>query len=432
MSSATLLGHVRRHGRRAAWAVADQGAYPLMLLLLTPVLLAHLGRAGFGLWMLAVTIVSMSPLLSCGSAMAVTKHVSADLAVGAQAEAVAAIRAALLVAATGGLVAALLAWLSAPLVAASLFAQMGAPATTAPVLALCGLAAAVQEIDNVYAAALRGAERFDLCARVELPSRLAMLLVLGYLASRGSGVQPLLVALIVMMVGKAALKGLQVVTLLNCRACGLPSLARAPLQRLLSFGVWQWLQSAGSVLFAATDQLLIGGLLGAAALTRYSICLQIAQYVHWLPSVTLQIVFPRLSALGQNLDPRRGNDILRATTLAALAAAALLGAPLLLFGRPLLRAWIGADFADENQLLLAVLVLVHIALAGNIGAYFVLLGSGRPATSARIVLAAGAAQSIFAVVAAPFGILAVACNRFVYSCLTAFLYGAARYRVRER
>ena len=209
----------------------------------------------------------------------------------------------------------------------------------------------------------------------------------------------------------------------------LPALTAAqPLRRVVSFGVWQWLQTAGTVFFSAADQLLIGGLIGAAALARYGSCLQIAQYVHTLPSVMTQVIFPRLSALGPNIRAVRGNEILRSATIATVGAALLLGLPLMLFSVPILRMWISPAFAQANHWLLIVLVAVHIVLAFNIASYFVLLGSGRAARSALIVIAAGATQFAVAVAAAPFGIFAVASSRFIYSFATAFLYKAARYR----
>jgi O-antigen/teichoic acid export membrane protein len=215
--------------------------------------------------------------------------------------------------------------------------------------------------------------------------------------------------------------------LLKNPRCCLPSIATTSLARVFRFGGWQWLQLTGSALFTATDQLLIGGLLGAAALARYSACLQIAQYVHMLPSVLIQVIFPRISALGSRLDPRQGNAMLRAATLVSIGIASLVGLPIMVLAYPLLTLWVGHDFAAANSLLLAVLVAVHIALALNVGGYFVLLGSGRSARSAAIVLAAGTMQSVFALVVAPFGILAVACNRFLYALLTSFLYRAARF-----
>jgi O-antigen/teichoic acid export membrane protein len=412
------------------WAVADQGANPFVQLILTPYLLIRLGKQGFGIWVLATTIVNMSQLVSCGAGTAATKHVSADLAVDAKRDAIEATRAALALAVFGGAVAAIFTWKFAIAITTTLFTHMGGPETVAPVVALCGLAAAVQELDNVYSGALRGAERFDLCAKYELPFRLAMGAAIAFVAWRTGNVHTLFSALIVMMALKAVLKARQVNLLLKTNLCYVPSASPKAIRRVLRFGVWQWFQSAGTVLFTATDQLLIGGLLGAAALARYSVCLQIAQYVHMLPSVMMQVIFPRVSALGPNLDPRRGNELLRSATKLSMGIAVLVGLPMMVLAYPILKLWVGANFAADNYWLLIVLVLVHITLAFNIAAYFVLLGSGRSARSAGIVLAAGAAQSAFAIAAAPFGILAVACNRFLYSVFTAFLYRAARYKTR--
>lgn len=422
-----LFARLRPHSGPASWAVADQGINPLVQLILTPVLLAALGRNDFGLWMLALTIINMSQLISLAAGVAVTKHVSADLGAHEPARAVTAIRAGLAVAVLGGAVASVASWLFAGVAARTLFHNMGLPAAVAPVLALCGVGAAVQEIDNVFVGALRGSQRFDLCAQIEVPARIVMGCVLLLLSSLQTGLQPLLLCLIAMMVLKACAKGVRVAVLFGTAACCLPALHREPLRRVARFGLWQWLQTGGTVFFTAADQLLIGGLLGAGALARYSVCLQIGQYVHLLPSVMMQIVFPRLSALGPQVDPGRGNEILRSATWVAVATAVLLGVPLILLARPILTVWIGADFASANHGLLMTLVAVHITLAFNIAPYFVLLGSGRPARSAAIVLTAGAVQSALAFVAAPFGIIAVACTRFVYSGITAFLYPAASY-----
>jgi O-antigen/teichoic acid export membrane protein len=413
LTALRLFARLRPHSRPAAWAVADQGINPLVQLVLTPALLSTLGRNDFGLWMLALTIINMSQLISLAAGVAATKHVSADLGLRKSAQAVAAIRAALAAATIGGAVAAVVAWKLAGVAAVTLFHNMGPASVVAPILALCGLGAAVQEVDNVFVGAMRGAQRFDLCAQVEVPARLVMGCVLLVASSLQVGLHTLLVCLIGMMAAKAAAKGLRVAALFGTAACCFPSLSRAPLLRVAGFGVWQWLQTAGTVFFSAADQLLIGGLLGAGALARYSVCLQIGQYVHLLPSVMMQIVFPRLSALGPRIEPERGNEILRSATLVAVGTAALLGLPLILLARRLLTVWIGADFAAANQWLLIVLVAVHITLAFNIAPYFVLLGSGRAARSAAIVLTAGAAQFALAFVAAPFGILAVACTRFV-------------------
>ena len=432
LTSAAVYAWVRAHSGRGAWAIAEQGINPLVQLTLTPWFLHVLGRGDFGLWTFALTLLGISQLVSLGAGVAATKHVSADLGAGRPTEAVAVIRAALAVAICGGTVVAVLSALLSRSLAEHLLGNLGTVDRVAPLLALGGLAALVQEIDNVFTGAIRGAERFDLCAKVEVPARIAMGAALAVLGAAAVGVRNLLVYLIVMLAIKAALKGCQVARLFGTVSCCWPSVASGPLRRVLGFGWWQWLQSAGTIFFSAADQLLIGGLLGPAALARYSPCLQIAQYVHMLPSVMTQVIFPRLSALGASVGAHRSNEILRTSTIVTVGAALVLAIPLIVLADPLLAIWIGPRFAAENHGLLIVLVLVHLTLAFNVAPYFVLLGSGRAARSAVIVLMAGAVQFVLAVLAAPLGLTMMASTRFVYSLATAFLYRAARYRSHER
>lgn len=423
-----LLDYARAHAGSAIWAVADQGINPLVQLALAPLLLHRLGTQEFALWALANAFVGMSQLVSFGAALATTKHVSADLASGAEVDAVSATRAAIsIVVMLGGICAALL-WIFAHGIAALFFAQIGPSEHVGPVIALCGLAAAIQEIDNISAAALRGAERFDLCGKTEVPLRIAMGSAIAVMAGSVADARTLFAVLVGMMAAKAIVKIAIAQHLFKSRSCCVPTLRAEPIRRVLYFGFWQWLQSAGTIMFSAADQLIIGSVLGSAALARYSVCLQLAQYVQVLPSVMTQVIFPRISALGSRLDPRTSNQFLNSATLFSLAIASVMGVPLALGAYPILHYWIGVDFAAANHTLLIILVTVHVVLAFNVGGYYVLLGAGRGARAAAIVLFAGAVQATLALVVAPFGILMIAWSRMAYSLLTASLFFAARLR----
>ena len=431
LSVENLLASIRRHGPGAFWAAADQGINPILQLVLTPLLVARLGSQEFGLWILGITLVNMSQIVSCGAGVAATKHVSADLGAALPDQAIAAARGAVTVAALSGCCFALLLWICSPLIASTFLSAVGPAPRVASILALAGLAAAIQEIDGVYSGVLRGAERFDLGARIEIPARVCVGGLLLWLATRYTAAEPMLIGLIAGLAIKAACKGRQVVRLLAAPRSWAPFATVQSLRRVWQFGRWQWLQATGTALFASMDQLLVGGLLGAGALARYGICLQLAQYVHLVPSVLLQVIFPRVSSLGRGLEPRAANALLRSATAVGVGCSCVLGLPLILLARPVLAVWIGPAFAAENHWLLSLLVAIHIVLAVNIGAYFILLGRGESARSAKIVLSAALLQLIAAVVLAPFGLLAFAANRLVYSVGTAFLYRSAHARVAD-
>lgn len=426
--SSKLVGYARMHAGSAMWAVADQGINPLVQLLLAPLLLHRLGTQEFALWALANAFVAMSQLISFGAGLATTKHVSADLASGANDDAVNSTRAAIsIVLLMGGIVGAIL-FSFAHAISTEFFLQIGPPEHVGPVIALGGVAAVIQEIDNVCAAALRGAERFDLCGKTEVPLRVGIGAAIVALSGGGYNVLSLFSAMTVLMGAKAAIKIIVVQRVLDSRYCCVPTLRKKSIRRVFGFGFWQWLQSAGTIMFSAADQLIIGSVLGSASLARYSVCLQLAQYVQVLPSVMTQVIFPRISALGSKLDSRRGNQVLISATMFAFGVALALGIPLALCAQIILRYWVGFDFASANYALLMVLVFVHVVLAFNVGGYYVLLGTGRGAIAAAIVLTAGTAQAALALTLAPLGILVVAWSRMAYSLLTASLFFAARLR----
>ncbi|MBS0614753.1 MAG: oligosaccharide flippase family protein [Proteobacteria bacterium] len=427
MMLARWSGWIRNHAGSAGWLALEQGAHPLLQLVLTPVLLRSLGREPFAVWVLGITLIGLSQLVSAGAGFATIKHVSADLGAARPADARQIVRTALTLPLVGGSLAAGLAVLFAPFLA-RVFASMGSAAELVPVLTGCGAGMLINEIDAVCASALRGAQRFDLAARAESGCRVLMAGAIAALAVLGTGVTSLFLTWLALMAVKAVVKAVTVARLFGSPMVLLPSFHREPLRRLLRFGMWQWLQAVGTTVFNTADQLLVGSLLGATALTRYSVCLQIAQYVHLVPSVLLQVIFPRLSARGAAVGAARGNEILRAATALALGIALLLGAGVALLAAPLLGLWVGPAFAAENTGLLRLLVAAHVVLGANIGGYYVLLATGRAARTALVLLGAGVAQMGTMLLVAPFGLMAVAASRFTFSLLTATLARLARYR----
>ena len=76
----------------------------------------------------------------------------------------------------------------------------------------------------------------------------------------------------------------------------IPTRSIAPMQRLLRFGKWMWMQTLGGLLFSVVDRLVVGAAFGASDLARYSICMQLAQLVHGVQATALQPIFPWVTA----------------------------------------------------------------------------------------------------------------------------------------
>lgn len=412
------------HVRRATWSVADQTAGPVLQLLVTPLLLRWLGAAEFGLCMLVLALASIGPMATLGAGTATIKHVSADLGAGRRGDAIAVVRAAASVTLLGGGALLLVSLISGRLAAGTFFARMGDARTVGNALSVGVLILALQELDNVFSSALRGAQRFDLTAKIELVGRFAWGGVTLSLARVFGSAIAVLAGMACLTSLKLIFRALMASRVLNGR-CWSASTDPVQVRRVISFGKWQWVQSGGVVFLATLDKLLVGAWFGAPDLARYSICLQVAQATHVLPSAAMQVAFPWLST-----KVARGHQIVGSTLVrqALVSGACCLLLPLILFlaGRQVLTLWLGASFAQTNVQLLCVLLVAYGLLAFNVPAHYLLLGLGRVRFLSLSNLAAGTVVAATSVVVAPLGLTAFAAAKLAYGPVTFVNYEVIR------
>ncbi len=160
---------------------------------------------------------------------------------------------------------------------------------------------------------------------------------------------------------------------------------------LLGYGAWVSVTSIISPLLEMLDQVLIGAMLGPAAVAHYAVPMNVATRSLVVSSALSKTLFPRLSRLG------RADALLlaeRSELLLAYMFAAVCGPAIILAG-PALKLWVGADFAAYS-IQAAQILMVGAWCAGLAFIPFTLIqGQGRPDITARIH--AAAAVPFFAV-----------------------------------
>ena len=403
-----------------AWAILEHCSYPLLLLISTPWFLYQLGADQYGHWMLLTATVSFSGVLNAGTGAATIKAVSAGIGSNIAGQSNRAISASLAIAIVGGAALALLVFCLFWFGALSVLSRMG----DAELVRATGIAAAtlicIEQLDNVFSSAMKGAERFGDSARVEIASKtiqvLAAALVLFWF--------PTLPALYVTLFFAALLR-LSAKAVIAKRLLGLahlrPSFRNSG--HILQFAKWGWLQGIGSVLFGAADRMLIGTLLGPASLTYYSIASQLAMQTHSVSAAGLSVIFPKVSRKlesGGNFSLRR---FTRITVAGNLVLSTGFAAALILVGPAFLKVWIGAEAAIPTSQILPWLVVAYWILALNSVPYFLMLGMGRIRFISLTVIASGFAAVIaayFAIV--NFGLIGAPAGRIVYAILALVLF----------
>ncbi|HEX8308803.1 MAG TPA: flippase [Allosphingosinicella sp.] len=252
----------------------------------------------------------------------------------------------------------------------------------AAAIPLMAAAVPVLMLSGVLSGALQGRERFlALNSAQVLGNALGAVLPL-VLAYFWSPVLPVLVA-------GALLGRLVPVPLLFAlcrRAVPLRGISRpsgACARSLLGFGGWVSLTTIAVAVLSSADRLMIGGMIGAAAVSVYTIPYNLMSRIYIVPHSLSPVLFPRFAWLDES---ERQNLVLHGLqTIAAIVTPLLIGAVMLV--KPFFTLWIGPELTQ------AALPLSYMFAVGfwfyciGYPAIGLLQATGRPDLVSKLFLA---------------------------------------------
>jgi O-antigen/teichoic acid export membrane protein len=143
---------------------------------------------------------------------------------------------------------------------------------------------------------------------------------------------------------------------------------------LMKYGGWVNLTSIFAPILSISDRLMVGVLLGAAAVASYTVPVQLAGRLAILPSALTTALFPRLSAVTP--EQRRALCDKAMLTLAALLGAPFVGGVFLV--GPFLAIWVGDKIGPESALVGRIMVAAMFANGLALISFVHLQASGRP------------------------------------------------------
>lgn len=415
-------------GRQGGWSSAEYLFFPLLMLIATPVFLKSLGAEQYGRWMLLAALSGMVGWAGLGMGAATIREVAAARGRGNGAAAARCVRVAMLIVLVCSVVAGSLLIVGFLGGGHHLLARMGGPQELLPVVVGAFFMMAADQADSVYAGALRGAERFDLAARLEIVARLAIVAGTLAVALMSERLDLVIAVGVALNIGRVLFKAAAVSRLLGGRAAA-PAWDRGVATGLVQFGKWSFLQLVGSAVFSTADRLVIGSLLGADALARYSICLQLAQQVQSIPAAFGSFLFPYFTRNATAASPERNRRSLTIATSTLTIMALCIAAPLVFLARPILDFWVGTEISSQASDLLGWLAGAHCALAVPVAAHYFLYGAGLARWVALSNIVAGSVSLALVLTLVPvMGLFGAALSRFLYGAILAFSYALKLFR----
>jgi O-antigen/teichoic acid export membrane protein len=296
------------------------------------------------------------------------------------------------------------------------------------VLLLAVLSVAIQQIDAVLAAAIRGLERFRRQALIEMLSRGTLTAVIIYVAWYTRSVAMVLIAQSAVYFASVLVRAIALRELLpGRRLLGTTSWVGAG--RIIRYGGWMWLTALAGVAYTSADRIIIGRILGAAAAGQYNVYLQITQVIHFIPSSAFAFSLPAFSRLAAQGGAGR-NEIGRtyqvylctiSMTAVGFAAAMMASWPVLL------RVFAGIGSADGRLGAPLLLTLNFLLLACNVAPYYLLIALGHAkAVSMITTLSMLVALVLMAVLIPRYGMEGAAVARLAYGAGALLLLWQAR------
>ncbi len=368
-----------------AWNLIGESLPVLAAVVAIPVLVHRLGADRFGVLTLSWMIAGYFGLFDFGLGRALTKAMAQELSIGCGAKAASLFWTALAMMLALGVAAGVTLGMIAPWLTGS--ALKIPPALHGETLAgfyLIALGLPILIGTSGLRAALTAADRFDLLNLIRTPSGIlsfaAPVLMLPFTHSLAWLIAALMVnrGVFFLIYFTATLR-----TVADLRSHFRIDPACAP--PLLGFGAWITVSSVITPMTVYLDRFMIGASLSMAALTAYSVPMEIISKSFILPAAVSGVMFPAFARSFAVAPAAVPALFTRALKLVALVLCPLCAA-VVAFAPQIMSLWIGRRFAAQSAVVLQILALGAFATGLSWIPLALLHGAHRPDLAAKIHL----------------------------------------------
>ncbi len=415
---------MRTHFANAFYGVLDYVAYPVGMLAVAPVAVRALGIDRFGIWMVANSAISIGAIVASGFSDANIRYVAMQRATGDRDRWCSAVRSTMGIHVTLGTLLALAGWLLAPAMTERLVAaHSGLQADCLGALRIASLLMLVRAIESVCISTQRAFERYGAAVRVSVTGRLLSLASAAIIPLLRPSVTAVLLSAAYISILSLWLQIAGLAKLLNFSRL-LPAFDREAMRALLGFGKFTWMQALSALLLGQVDRLVTGAALGAAAVSSYGMCVQLAQPVYGITAAGFHFLFPRISMQHVMNDEANMRRTLLAAVVVNWIAVAAGTSVLLFFGSGILRAWGGAEIVRLGKPVLPIVLCSTAISALSITGCYGMLAMGRVQLVTWLNLAAaGLMIAAMCWLLPTHGIRGMALARLAYGPITLGVYG---------
>jgi O-antigen/teichoic acid export membrane protein len=338
----------------------SQGVTMLSALVLTPLLVHHLGQSAFGIWVLASSIVAYLELLELGFGSATTKLISEDADVRPD-QVVRTLNTNFFVLVPLGVLALGLGVGVAVVFPHFVHVGTNLRDQVAVVVAVLAVGLAISIPGDAFGGALMGHQRFDLLASSNALFTITVGVTSVLIVELGGGLIPLAIATASISVAFHGIRWLMLRRILPGARISPRLVERHRIRLTTRLSGWFLVAAILSAIYQTCDVLIVGIVLGVKAAAIYAVGSRLAKAAVQSMESMGTVFFPHASAQARNSD----RESLAQTAVDGTRAMLLIGVPLSLLltvlAAPGIRAWVGPGYGTSAEVLLVLAIAFGLA-----------------------------------------------------------------------
>ncbi|GAA4457705.1 hypothetical protein [Rurimicrobium arvi] len=378
------------------WSIFDVLLYPAVYVLFTPLLVAQLGKDGYGLFVLVNTIVVFMQIFNFGLGVNTLKNVAAAIGKGRLAAAIPLLQTNIAIALVTALVCMIASFSFAQL--SGHFHWFGIPVslrnTSFVTISLAGVIGGQKILEQVLSSALIAFEKIGAAARYNSTIRICNLLITLVLVSLRADLTVIFSTTVFVYVC-----GLYYLyRKLHAQTGDFPvvfRLDRSFIIRELRYSRWIWLQSVFVILAFQFDKFLIGYWYGISDFSYYSIVSTVFNHLHLALVALAPWAMPQIAkqfAAGMEIRAyyRNCRSLIHIVSYCGILFMSL-------FHDLAFRLWLGKDLMAHVDGYVHLFMCFELLLTFTIAPYFFLnaTGSERLATINTLIYTALSLAGLF-------------------------------------
>lgn len=372
---------------------------------LSPFILHRLGDTAFGVWVLIFSITGYYGVFDFGIRSSIVRYVSKCLASGNKEELAKFINTSLFAYSCVGAACLLLTFVLGSYVDTLFRIPVHFHETARWLLLIVGAAVALGFPLGVAGGFLEGLQRFDVLNGTNIAATLGRALLIVIALRHGQGLLAVTLVTAIVPLISSAIRGifaLHVCPLLF----GWQYVDRSTFRKMAGYSSITLIIIVAGRLKFKTDEIVIGSMVSAVAITYFNVGARIVDYAADFVSGLAQVFVPMASRSDTtgNMDELRrifvlGNRFCALTIFPICAA-------LIILGRSVIEVWVGKKYVVASYPVLVIMILAITLMWAQGASPRILLGIGRHGTWAAVTFVEGVLNLILSILLVrPYGII---------------------------